>query len=90
MISRCLAVALLLSLSVLSSLSCRDARFPVCQEDSDCAKEVGKHCSDLRCVECSADEDCGDGRYCERKLMACRSLGGVQPPSQASSLPSAE
>ena len=88
MISRFMAVALLLSLSALSSLSCRDARFPVCQEDSDCEKEVGKHCSDLRCVECSADEDCGDGRYCERKLMACRSLGGAQPETQ-SSAPSA-
>jgi hypothetical protein len=60
--------------AILGSASCRDARFPVCDDDADCIESKGKRCVDLRCVECRGDDDCGDGRYCERKLAACRSL----------------
>jgi hypothetical protein len=81
-------VPLFVAVVVFGSASCRDARFPVCDDDADCAESKGKRCVDLRCVECRGDDDCGDGRYCERKLAACRSLSPAA--TAASSAPSAE
>ncbi len=59
--------------------SCRDARFPVCKDDAECADAKGKKCVDLRCVECRSDDECGDGRFCERKTASCKNLGAPKP-----------
>ncbi len=60
-------------------VSCRDARFPVCKDDTECAEAKGKKCVDLRCVECRSDDECGDGRFCERKTASCKNLGVPKP-----------
>ncbi|MBK6516948.1 MAG: hypothetical protein IPM79_22005 [Polyangiaceae bacterium] len=72
------------------------ARFPVCQTDDDCKdKGDSKLCYDLRCVQCRYDADCGEGRFCERKVAECKSLdgpraGSAAPSASASAEPATE
>lgn len=71
----------------LGTFGCHSARFPVCESDTDCAKEKkAKLCYDLRCVECRYDGDCGDG-YCERKTGTCERLDGAAPTDSSSDAP---
>jgi hypothetical protein len=68
------------------------ARFPICQEDADCAEQAtAKLCYDHRCVQCRGDSECPDG-FCERKVGECRSLGnpGAQPEPATTASASAE
>lgn len=76
------------AVAIFGSAACRDARFPVCKEDTDCIESKGKRCVDLRCVECRGDDDCGDGRYCERKLAVCRNLSPASPAQPSAESPS--
>lgn len=58
------------------AFGCANARFPVCENDEQCAdKGDAKYCYNLRCVQCRYDDDCADG-YCERKVAECKSLDG--------------
>ena len=62
------------------------ARFPICQEDADCAEQAkAKLCFDHRCVQCRGDSECPDG-FCERKVGECRTLGnpGAEPATTTS------
>lgn len=78
----CLAGGALLA----SASGCSSARFPVCQTDDDCKdKGDAKLCYDLRCVQCRYDADCGEGRYCERKVAECKTLDGPRAGSAAPS-----
>ncbi len=86
-----LGLATVLAFSVASGVfGCSStARFPICQEDTDCAEQAtAKLCYDHRCVQCRGDSECPDG-YCERKVGECRSLGnpGAEPSASASAPP---
>ncbi|NUP11144.1 MAG: hypothetical protein HOW73_34295 [Polyangiaceae bacterium] len=77
-------VALCLGSSLIGAMvGCSPARFPVCDTDEDCKdKGDAKLCYDLRCVQCRYDDDCGEGRYCERKTAECKALDGPRAITQ--------
>lgn len=87
------AGALLLGLVAVqaSSFGCTSARFPYCEKDDDCKdKGNAKLCYDLRCVQCRYDADCGDGRFCERKVGVCHEIDATRErTSEPSGQPSA-
>jgi len=66
------------------------ARFPICQEDADCADQATtKLCFDHRCVQCRGDNECPDG-FCERKVGECRTLKTPGADGAASAAPVSE
>lgn len=86
------AGALLFGLGVVqaSSFGCTSARFPYCEKDDDCKdKGNAKLCYDLRCVQCRYDADCGDGRFCERKVGVCHEIDATRERTSETASPSA-